>query len=166
MVWIPDLYVMISPCQVNVDVEYILGIVGMMLYSLSKSNLSSTSTSYCPMKHSNTPLQFVTQGQSQASFMYLEKLYIAPVYFDMEIDIKDETQEAEEGALTLDTIARSTTSSAAAGILTWIVRYYVCFDFQLVFFIVSSSLSQITDKCCSKLRSCLAVLQVFRHILC
>ena len=84
----------------------------------------------------------------------------------MEIDIKDETQEAEEGALTLDTIARSTTSSAAAGILTWIVRYYVCFDFQLVFFIVSSSLSQITDKCWSKLRSCLAVLQVFRHILC
>ena len=86
------------------------------------------------MKYSITPLEFVTQGQTQASFMYLEKLYIAPVYFDMEIDIKDETQEAEEGALTLDTIARSTTSSAAAGILTWIVRCVPIFNSTLVFF--------------------------------
>lgn len=122
MVWIPNLYVMISPCQVNVDVEYLLGIVGMMLDSVSNSSITSESTSFCPIKHANTPLHFITQGQTQTCLTYLEKLYIAPVYFDIELDIKDESQEAEEGALTLNAIARSTNSTAAAGILGWILN--------------------------------------------
>ena len=122
MVWIPNLYVMISPCQVNVDVEYLLGIIGMMIESLSKSDIASGISTYCPTKHANTHLAFITQGQTQACLTYLEKLYIAPVYFDIELDIKDESQEAEEGALTMNAIARSTNSSAAAGILGWILN--------------------------------------------
>lgn len=120
--WIPDLYVMISPCQVNIDVEYLLGIIGMMLDSASKSSIANMSTTYCPNKHANAPLQFITHGQTQACLTYLEKLYIAPVYFNIELDIKDESQEAEEGALTLNAIARSTNSSAAAGILGWVLN--------------------------------------------
>jgi len=123
MVWIPNLYVMLSPCQVNVDVEYLLGTIVMPIIDLlSNSDIFSGSTTYCPTERVNAPLKFITQGQRQLCNTYLEKLYIAPVYFDIELDIKEESQEADEGVLTLNTIARATNSAAAAGILAWVLN--------------------------------------------
>jgi hypothetical protein len=122
MMWIPDLYVMVSPCRLNIDVDYLLRIVGMMIESITKSGIASSSTIYCASQ-ANAPLKFATQGQTQACLTYLEKLYIAPVYFEIELDIKeDETSEAEEGALTLNAIARSTNSASVAGILSWVIN--------------------------------------------
>ena len=124
MTWIPNLYVMISPCKVNVDVDYIFRIVGMMITSISKYKISSSTTTYSAARQTNTPLKFMTKGQTHFCLTYLEKLYIAPVYFEVELDIKDDrsTETEEEGALTLHAIARSTNSAVASAVLGWIIN--------------------------------------------
>lgn len=67
--------------------------------------------------HANDELRYITYGQTKSRLTYIEKLRIAPLYFEVEINIKadEESNHADgEGAgeanLTLNSIARSTNS--------------------------------------------------------
>ncbi len=110
MVWVPRVDVNISPMKLQLDVDYILRVVGMIIHSVSKYiGTSNTATS-----HAYNKLKYTTRNQMSALLTYIEKLNISPVWFEIEMNIKSDDrnreEEVEESDLTLNAIARSTTS--------------------------------------------------------
>jgi hypothetical protein len=124
MTWVPNIEVFICPMKIQLDVDYILRVVGMLLNSASKYQ-AGASASPTTTTHANNELKYITFGQQESRLTYIEKLYIAPVLFEMEINLKPDEDhsgnEAGESALTLNSIARSTSSAAVAGILSWVI---------------------------------------------
>jgi hypothetical protein len=110
MTWIPSLCLMVSPCKVEIDVDYILRVAGVVINAVSKfrdgsKNAVATSTS-------NEKLEYLSRGQQSGYLTYIEKLYIAPVYFEIELNIKpDDSDDSNDNeSLTLNAIAQSTNS--------------------------------------------------------
>lgn len=110
MTWVPNLNVLICPMKLYIDVDYILRILGMIVDSVFKyqdniaGNLAATS-------NANENLHYITRGQLNICTTYLEKLYIAPVYFDIELNIKsDDPNDGDDASLTLHSIAQKTNS--------------------------------------------------------
>eukprot|EP01082_Thalassiosira_pseudonana_P015658 g14534.t1 g14534 contig9:2076053-2079490(+) len=126
MTWVPSLDLFISPMKLQIDLDYILRVIGVVLNSVSKyqDNLAKPSVA---TSNANDKLAYATRGQMNFCLTYIEELFIAPVYFELELDIKPEDAEydgaeSDEAALTLNAIARSTNSAVAAGILGWIIN--------------------------------------------
>jgi len=124
MMWVPNLAIFICPLKLHIDVDYILRVLGMVVNSINKyqdggkRNLAATS-------HANDQLKYVTRGQLNVCLTYIEKLHIAPVYFDMELNIKsDDPDDDGEGdsSLTLHSIAQRTDSAGVAGLLSWVIN--------------------------------------------
>jgi hypothetical protein len=116
MVWIPNIDVFLSPMKLQIDVDYILRVLGIVISSASKYQ-SNLTQDFLPTSSANDKLLYVTRGQMHVCLTYIEQLYIAPVHFDIELDIKPdesnqsvETGVSEESSLTLHTIAQSTDS--------------------------------------------------------
>ena len=116
MTWVPSVDVFISPMKLHLDVDYILRIVGVVINSISKYQ-DDVAKNQSATTNANNQLKYITRGQANASLTYIEKLYIAPVYFELEINIKpdevDQSAESDiagESALTLNSIARATNS--------------------------------------------------------
>lgn len=127
MTYVPSIEIYVCPMKIQLDVPYILRVVGMIINAVSKHQDRSTNTNHITTTHANAQLKYITYGQMKARQTYLESLYIAPVYFEMEINIKPDeeldgsSEAAGEAALSLNVIARSTNSAAVSGILQWIV---------------------------------------------
>lgn len=125
MTWVPNIELYVCPMKVQLDIDYILRVVGMLLNSASeyKAGTSSNSTT---TTHANKELRYVTSGQLDSRLTYIENLYIAEVLFEVEINLKPDEDhsgcEAGESDLTLNSIARSTNSAAVAGILSWVIN--------------------------------------------
>ena len=111
--------------KIQLDVDYILRVVGMLLNSASKYQAGASSNP-TTTTHANNALKYVTFGQLDSRLTYIENLYISPVLFEMEVNLKPDEDysgnEAGESDLTLDSIARSTNSAAVAGILSWVIN--------------------------------------------
>lgn len=121
MTWIPSLNIFVCPLKLNIDVDYILRVVGMVVDSVFKYQddavKNTTATS-----HANDQLKYVTRGQKAIFMTYIEKLYIAPVEFDMELNIKSDDQDHDEegdSSLTLHSIAQTTTSGMCTRICSF-----------------------------------------------
>ncbi|KAL7553819.1 hypothetical protein ACHAWF_017158 [Thalassiosira exigua] len=127
MTWIPSGMVFICPMKFQLDVDYILRVVGLVVNSLNKHQ-GEVGADRVTTTHANDPLQYITYGQNNSGLTYIERLYITPLYFEVEINIKpddlelSETDAAGEATLTLNKIAQSTNSATAAGILGWVVN--------------------------------------------
>jgi hypothetical protein len=125
MTWVPNIEIWICPMKIQLDVDYILRVVGMLLNSASKYQ-SETSSNPTTTTHANNELKYVTYGQLDSRLTYIENLFISPVLFEMEINLKPDEDysgnEAGESDLTLNSIARSTNSAAVAGILSWVIN--------------------------------------------
>jgi len=122
MVWVPRIDVSISPMKLQLDVDYLLRVVGMIIHSVSKHiGTNNTATS-----HASNKLKYTTRNQMSALLTYVEKLNISPVWFEIEMNIKSDDrnreEEVEESDLTLNAIARSTTSPVAAGVISWVIN--------------------------------------------
>jgi len=124
MTWVPSLNIFVCPMKLQLDVDYILRISGMVVNSIFKyqddagRNLTATS-------HANSQLKYVTRGELNICRTYIEKLYISPLEFDIELNIKsDDPDHDEEGdsSLTLHSIAQTTNSAAVAGLLSWVIN--------------------------------------------
>lgn len=72
----------------------------------------------------NDKLQYTSRGFHAQTLTYIEHLYIAPLYFDIELNIKPDDSDEDESyeTLTLSTIAQSTNSALVAGILSWLIN--------------------------------------------
>ena len=125
MTWVPNIEIWICPMKIQLDVDYILRVVGMLLNSASKYQ-SGASSNPTTTTHANNELKYVTYGQLDSRLTYIENLFISPVLFEMEINLKPDEDysgnEAGESDLTLNSIARSTNSAAVAGILSWVIN--------------------------------------------
>jgi len=124
MIWVPSINIFVCPLKLQIDVEYILRILGVVINAFFKYqddttiNLSATS-------NANDQLKYTTRGQMNICMTYIENLYIAPVYFDIELNIKSDDPDQDEGGdsgLTLHSIAQSTSSAAVAGVLSWLIN--------------------------------------------
>lgn len=116
MIWVPSVDVCISPMKLQLDTDYLLRIVGMVINSVSKY-YGYIAEDHVATSHANNKLQYITRSQMNACLTYIEKLNIAPVWFEIEMNIKADDRDqtsgdsvAEESDLTLNTIARSTNS--------------------------------------------------------
>ena len=117
MIWIPNVDVFISPMKVQVDVDYLLRVAGIVVNSIYKYQ-DGVAENHTAITRANHELQYITRGQMNMCLTYIEKLDIAPVWFEVELNIKPDEAEnnaendaaTSESALTLNTIARSTNS--------------------------------------------------------
>ena len=123
MTWVPSLNVAICPLRLWIDVDYILMVIGMIIQSVFKyqgdvsKNLTATS-------HANDKLKYLTRGEVNTWMTYIEKLYIHPVQFDIELNIKsDDPDHGEDidSSLTLHSIAQTTNS----GMLKEETRFHI-----------------------------------------
>eukprot|EP00804_Cyclotella_cryptica_P012787 CCRYP_010547-RA/>CCRYP_010547-RA protein AED:0.05 eAED:0.05 QI:183/0.85/0.81/1/0.76/0.63/22/985/2990 len=122
MTWIPSLDVMICPCKVEIDVDYILRVVGVIMNSISK--FKDVSKNIVATSSASERLQYISRGQQNTYLTYIENFYISPVYVEIELDIKpdDSDDNNDYESLTLNNIAQSTNSALVAGILSWIIN--------------------------------------------
>ena len=111
MTWIPNIDVIVCPMKVQLDVDYIVRVVGTIMNSISKYEEGVFSNSSVTT-HANDKLQYITHGHLEFRQTYIERLYIAPVWFELEINLKpdEENEAARETDLTLNSIARSSNS--------------------------------------------------------
>lgn len=123
---LPNVDCFICPMKLQLDVDYILRVFSMIVDSISKY---STTTPTATTTRANDTLKYITYGQSHSRLTYIEKLHIAPVWFEIEINIKpdieigfSESEAVGEAALTLNSIARSSNSAAVSGILAWVIN--------------------------------------------
>jgi len=125
--WIPSIEVFVCPMKIQLDVDYILRVVGIVLGSINTYQ-EGANTNITTTTHANDKLQYITYGQLKSRLTYIENLYIAPLWFEVEINIKpdeldySESEAAGEASLTLNSIARSTNSAAVAGVLGWVIN--------------------------------------------
>ena len=126
MTWVPSCRVDISPLKMQVDIDYLLRIMGMVISSVSKyQSDNKVAGNINAAGKANEPLHYVTRGQLNLLMTYIEKLHISPVYFDFELNIKSDDQvgsDAEfDSNLTLHSIAQSTDSgkSIKAALRFW-----------------------------------------------
>ena len=75
--------------KLQLDVDYILRVVGIIFDSISKY---STTTPTATTTRANDKLKYNTYGQSHSRLTYIEKLHIAPVWFEIEINIKPDIE--------------------------------------------------------------------------
>jgi len=128
MIWIPNIDAYISPMKVQIDVDYLLRVAGTLLVSIGKTNNGGSPENIAAVTSANDKVKYITRGQMNICLTYIEKLNIAPVWFEVELDIKPDGADStssdtdSESALTLNTIARSTNSAVAAGVLMWVIN--------------------------------------------
>ena len=111
MTWIPHIDVILCPMKVQLDVDYIVRILGAIMNSIGKYEEGASSNCSVTIL-ANAKLQYITHGHLEFRQTYIERLFIAPVYFEMEINLKpdEENETARETDLTLSSIARSSNS--------------------------------------------------------
>ncbi|KAL7543622.1 LOW QUALITY PROTEIN: hypothetical protein ACHAXR_013206 [Thalassiosira sp. AJA248-18] len=112
MTWVPSLSIFLCPLKCHIDVDYILRILGMVINSIYKYQ-DDTARNLTATSHANDRLKYITRGQLNICTTYIEKLYIAPVYFDVELNIKSDDPDGDkegDSSLTLHSIAQTTSS--------------------------------------------------------
>ena len=134
MVWIPDITLMIAPCKIQVDVDYILRVTAVFINSVSK--IQDDSKKLAGSSSASDKLQYVSRDRQLALNTYIEKLHISPIYFKIELNIKPDDSDEDESyeRLTLSAIAQSTNSgesslvfSSETHLLTCIVTFSISF---------------------------------------
>lgn len=162
MTWVPNVNVFIAPMKIQLDVDYLLRVVEVIMKASKPQD--GTDSNRTTTTRANDQLQYVTyHGSGTSRLTYIEKLFIAPLWFEVEINIKpDDSSESEaagEAALTLSTIARSTNSATAAGILGWVVCSFLTISFLCVDLLRANAIDSLwsiplTDKCRGAIRTC------------
>lgn len=116
MMWIPSLNVFLCPMKVTFDLDYILRVTSVFVGSITQYR-DDTSASYATAAvNTNDKLQYSSRGAKIVSLTYLERLTIAPVWFEVEISINDLGYYdgdglAAETALSLNSLAQASNSS-------------------------------------------------------
>jgi len=117
MMWIPSLNVFLCPMKVVFDLEYILRVTGVFIGSITQYRDDASSASHTAVAvNTNDKLQYSSGGAKTVSLTYLERLTIAPVWFEVEISINDLGYYdgdglAAETALSLNSLAQASNSS-------------------------------------------------------
>lgn len=115
MVWIPSLNVFLCPMKVAFDLDYILRLASIFVGTITKYQ-DVASSGHTAAVNTNDKLQYLSRGTKAVSFTYLERMTIAPVWFEVEICINDLGYGdgdgiASETALSLNSIAQASNSS-------------------------------------------------------
>lgn len=117
MVWVPSLEVQLSPMKLQMDVDYILRVLSLIFDSVSKYRKEDIGGNQAIM-HVNEDLSYITRGSMNICLTYIENFYIHPVEIQLEINIKSDEEDFNDGeytggtssSLTLHTISQSTNS--------------------------------------------------------
>jgi hypothetical protein len=102
--------------KVVFDLEYILRVTGVFIGSITQYRDDASASHTAAAVNTNDKLQYSSRGAKAVSLTYLERLTIAPVWFEVEISINDLGYYdgdglAAETALTLDSLAQASNSS-------------------------------------------------------
>jgi len=131
MTWIPNSVIQISPMKVQIELEYVLRIVDLFLDSISANKYDGIieKDAIDKLEEVQGKLQYHTLGQKRF-LTYVENLVIAPFQIQLELDIKPEARDASTGeddveeqpVLALSSMGKSTNSSVASGVLSWVTN--------------------------------------------
>jgi len=129
MVWVPSLEVQLSPMKLQMDVDYILRVLSLIFDSVSKYRKEDIGGNQAIM-HVNEDLSYITRGSMNICLTYIENFYIHPVEIQLEINIKSDEEDFNDGeytggtssSLTLHTISQSTNSEWVAGVMGWLIN--------------------------------------------
>ena len=119
MMWIPSLNVFLCPMKVAFDLDYMLRVASVFVGTITQYRdvaSSSHTADVAAAVNTNDKLQYSSRGAKIVSLTYLERLTIAPVWFEVEICINDLGYDdgdgmASETALSLNSIAQASNSS-------------------------------------------------------
>jgi len=117
MVWVPSLEVQLCPMRLQLDVDYILRVLSLIFDSVSKYRKEDIGSNQA-ITHVNEDLSYITRGSMNICLTYIENFYIHPVEVQLEINIKSDEEDFNDGeytggtssSLTLHTISQSTNS--------------------------------------------------------
>jgi len=116
MMWIPSLNVFLCPMKVAFDLDYMLRVASVFVGTITQYRDVASSSLTTAAVNTNDKLQYSSRGAKIVSLTYLERLTIAPVWFEVEICINDLGYDdgdgmASETALSLNSIAQFSNSS-------------------------------------------------------
>lgn len=146
MLWIPALDVFLCPMKVTFDLDYTIRVASVFLGSIAQKQDDAPAGQANSVVDTNEKLTYYSsRGTKIVSLTYLERLTIAPVWFEVEISIssdefgyKEDDNLATETALSLNTIAQASNSSSIAGIAGWLLNVGSQFAHVTVSFITIS----------------------------
>ncbi len=118
--------------SLHLDVDYILRVLSLIFDSVSKHGQEDI-TSNQAIIHVNEDLSYVTRGSMNICLTYIENFYIHPVEVQLEINIKSDEEDFNDGedsssSLTLHTIAQSTNSGMLCALRLKIIIKTNCFS--------------------------------------
>lgn len=101
--------------KVAFDLDYILRLASIFVGTINKYQYVASS-GHTAAVNTNDKLQYLSRGTKAVSLTYLERMTIAPVWFEVEICINDlgygdGDGMASETALSLNSIAQASNSS-------------------------------------------------------
>ena len=150
MLWIPVLDVFLCPMKVTFDLDYIIRVASVFLGSITQKQDDAPAGQASSVVDTNEKLTYSSRGTKIVSLTYLERLTIAPVWFEVEISIssdefgyKEDDNLAAETALSLNTIAQASNSSSVAGIAGWLLNVGSQFAHVMVSFTTICLLSAL-----------------------
>lgn len=111
MTWIPSLNVFLCPMKVAFDLDYILRLASNFVVTITQYR--DVASSGHTAVNTNDKLRYSSRGTKSVSLTYLERMTIAPVWFEVEICINDSIEDGipSETALSLNSIAQASNSS-------------------------------------------------------
>jgi len=103
--------------RLQLDVDYILRVLSLIFDSVSKYRKEDIGSNQA-ITHVNEDLSYITRGSMNICLTYIENFYIHPVEVQLEINIKSDEEDFNDGeytggtssSLTLHTISQSTNS--------------------------------------------------------
>jgi hypothetical protein len=123
MTWIPSINLAIAPCKVQVDVDYILRVAGVVIDAVSKFQ-NDSARKLMGTSSANDKLLYESRSHQNTYLTYIEQLYITPLHFQIELNIKPDGCDDDESyeTLTLNALAQSIDSAFVAGVLSWLIN--------------------------------------------
>jgi hypothetical protein len=133
MLWIPELSISICPMRMEIELEYMLRIVDLVLNSLPEQTVEQNFQEVAlTLREINCRLDISNIIRGKAAPAYFEKIHVKPTLFELEFDIKPDNGHSDEGGegqsiVALTSMGKTTRSTVSASVLSWVTNVSATF---------------------------------------
>jgi len=124
MLWFPEVAIAVSPIKIQIDLEYVLNVVDLVLTALPSTGDQELEDVSALLDKLNSPLKMPVRVEGTSSVpAYFESVRVNGTWFEIDFDLKPErsrfsTDDSEDSLIVLTSMGRSSKSAISASLLS------------------------------------------------
>ena len=124
MLWFPEVAIAISPIKIQIDLEYVLKVVDLVLTALPSTGDQQQEDVSALLEKLNSPLKIPVRVEGTSSVpAYFESVRVNGTWFEIDFELKPEksrfsTDNSEDSLIVLTSMGRSSKSAISASLLS------------------------------------------------